>query len=71
MRVTANIDDTLMSTAQEVTGIEEQAALLTEGLKALIEQGSTHRLALLGGSESGLEEPPRRRGSIAKDPGLA
>lgn len=45
MRTTVNIDDTLMSTAQEITGIEEKAALLTEGLKALIEQESVRRLA--------------------------
>ncbi len=63
MRTTVNIDDTLMSTAQEVTGIKEKAALLREGLKALIEQESARRLALLGGSEPGLEEPPRRRAS--------
>ena len=63
MRTTVNIDDTLMSTAQEITGIEEKAALLTEGLKALIEQESARRLALLGGSEPDIEEPPRRRAS--------
>lgn len=63
MRTTVNIDDTLMSTAQEVTGIKEKAALLREGLKALIEQESARRLALLGGSEPDIEEPPRRRAS--------
>ena len=44
MRTTVYIDDTLMSTAQEVTSIEDKAALLTEGLKALIEQESARRL---------------------------
>jgi len=63
VRTTVNIDDTLMSTAQEVTGIKEKAALLREGLKALIEQESARRLALLGGSEPDIEEPPRRRAS--------
>ena len=61
MRTTVNIDDELMKTAQKLTGIEEKAALLRAGLKALIEQESARRLAALGGSEPQLSSISRRR----------
>jgi hypothetical protein len=44
-------------------GINERAASLREGLKALIERESARRLARLGGSEPGLDEMPRRKGT--------
>jgi hypothetical protein len=50
-----------MKTAQKLTGIEEKAALLRAGLKALIEQESARRLATLGGSEPQLSSVSRRR----------
>lgn len=61
MRTTINIDDELMKAAQKLTGIEEKAALLRAGLKALIEQESARRLARLGGSEPQLSNVSRRR----------
>ena len=61
MRTTVNIDDDLMKAAQKLTGIEEKAALLRAGLKALIEQESARRLAALGGSEPQLSGVSRRR----------
>jgi Arc/MetJ family transcription regulator len=61
MRTTVNIDDELMETAKRLTGIEEKAALLRAGLKALIEQESARRLAILGGSEPQLSDVSRRR----------
>lgn len=61
MRTTVNIDDRLIEKARELTGIEENAALLREGLRALVEREAARRLARLGGSEPGLEETPRRR----------
>lgn len=61
MRTTVNIDDKLMETAQRLTGIEEKAALLRAGLKALIEQESARRLASLGGSEPQVLDVSRRR----------
>lgn len=61
MRTTVNIDDELMARAQELTGIEEKAALLRAGLQALVEREAARRLAALGGSEPGLEPAPRRR----------
>ena len=65
MRTTVNIEDRLMDQARELTGIEENAALLREGLRALIERESARRLARLGGTEPGLESTPRRRAAAS------
>ncbi len=61
MRTTLALDDDLMERAQELTGLNEKAALVREALKALIARESARRLALLGGSEPGAKAPPRRR----------
>ncbi|MCI5211518.1 MAG: type II toxin-antitoxin system VapB family antitoxin [Candidatus Electrothrix sp. ATG2] len=61
MRTTLNIDDTLLEEARLLTGITEKTALVRNGLKALIAQESSRRLARLGGSESGLKNIPRRQ----------
>ncbi len=61
MRTTVTLDDELIARAQELTGIEEKAALLREGLNALIEREAARRLAALGGSDAAAEAPPRRR----------
>jgi len=61
MRTTLNIDDNLLAEARRITGMSEKAALVREGLKALIERESAQRLARLGGSEPGLKPVARRR----------
>jgi len=61
MRTTLNIDDELLGEAQRITGVTEKAALVREGLRALIERESARRLAQLGGSESQLKPIPRRK----------
>ncbi|OOG24736.1 DUF2191 domain-containing protein [Thioalkalivibrio denitrificans] len=61
MRTTLSIDDQLLAEAQRVTGMTEKAALVREGLRALIERESARRLARLGGTEPQLEPVPRRR----------
>lgn len=61
MRTTLALDDDLLAEAQAFTGLHEKSALIREALKALIERESARRLARLGGSESGLEAPRRRR----------
>ena len=65
MRTTLNIDDDLMDHARQMTGIKEKAALVREGLRALIERESARRLANLGGSEPRLRPIPRRRADPA------
>ena len=61
MRTTLNIDDQLPDEAQRITGMSEKAALVREGLRALIERESARRLARLGGTEPQLESVPRRQ----------
>ena len=65
MRTTVNIDDQLLAEAQRITGVTEKAALVREGLKALIERESARRLARLGASEPDLGPVPRRRSDPA------
>lgn len=61
MRTTVALDDDLVRTAQQFTGVEEKAALIREALKALIERESARRLATLGGKMPALKSIPRRR----------
>ncbi len=61
MRTTLNIDDELLTKAQQITGITEKTALVRKGLNALIEQESARRLAQLGGTESQLRAIKRRQ----------
>ena len=61
MRTTIALDDELVERAQQLTGLNEKAALVREALKALIARESARRLALLGGTEPQLRAPPRRR----------
>ncbi len=61
MRTTVQIDETLLAEAERLTGIKERAALVREGLKALVSRESAKRLARLGGSEPNLQVPARRR----------
>ena len=61
MRTTLSLDDQLLDQAQLMTGLKEKSALIREALKALIERDSARRLALLGGTEPGIETAPRRR----------
>ena len=61
MRSTIALDDDLIRTAQEYTGVMEKSALMREALKALIEREAARRLAGLGGASPGMAYIPRRR----------
>lgn len=61
MRTTINIDDELLAKATKLAGPVDRAAVVREGLKALIERESARRLARLGGSQPTLKAAPRRR----------
>ncbi len=65
MRTTLAIDDELLATARDYTGLKEKSALVREALKALIERESARRLARLGGSDPDATAPPRRRSEPA------
>ena len=60
MRTTLNLDDHLLEEARRLTGIEDRAALVNEGLRALVEREAARRLAALGGSAPGIRPIPRR-----------
>jgi len=64
MRTTVALDDGLVRTAQEFTGVAEITALLREALKALVERESARRLASLGGTMPRLKNVPRRRATL-------
>ena len=61
MRTTLNIDDQLLKKASLLTGIKEKTSLVKLGLEALVARESSKRLALLGATEKGLRNIPRRR----------
>lgn len=61
MRTTVNIDDELLAKASKLVGPMDRTAILSEGLKALIERESARRLARLGGTQRSLKAAPRRR----------
>ena len=61
MRMTLNIDDQILEKASLLTGIKEKTSLVKLGFKALIARESSKRLAILGGTEKGLRNIPRRR----------
>ncbi len=61
MRTTITLDDELVRTAQEYTGVTEKTALIREALKSLVQNEAARRLAALGGTMPELEDIPRRR----------
>lgn len=61
MRTTINLDDALLDRARELSGLTKRSTLLREALEALIQRESARRLARLGGTQSQLRAPPRRR----------
>jgi Arc/MetJ family transcription regulator len=50
MRTTINIDDELLSKAAEYTGVKQKTRLVNMGLKVLVKQAASKRLAALGGT---------------------
>ena len=61
MRTTLALDDRLVVTAQELTGVTEKTALVRTALHALIERESARRLAALGGIAPNFPDIPRRK----------
>lgn len=61
MRTTVTIDDDLLAKAAELTGVQENTALLRRGLQTLIRVESARRLAALGGTDVTASAGPRRR----------
>jgi Arc/MetJ family transcription regulator len=61
MRMTIDLDDSLIEAARRLTGIQNTAALVHEALHTLVRHESAKRLARLGGSDPQLQRPRRRR----------
>lgn len=61
MRTTVTLDDELLASAEELTGIKERSALLRKALEDLVHREASRRLAALGGSDPDAKAPPRRR----------
>jgi Arc/MetJ family transcription regulator len=64
MRITVELDDQLLDTAQEYTGIMNKSALIHAALTMLVQREAARSLAKLGGSQPDLKDIPRRRSSI-------
>jgi len=60
------LDEGLISRARELTGIKEKTALVHAALEALIAREAARRLAALGGTETDLDDIPRRRAALAR-----
>jgi metal-responsive CopG/Arc/MetJ family transcriptional regulator len=61
MRATVSLDDELLETAREYTGMTERAELIREALKALIAREAGRRLLALAGAAPKMEKVRRTR----------
>lgn len=61
MRATVSLDDDLLRTAQEYSGLTERAALIREALKALIAKEAGRQLLALAGTMPAIEDVTRLR----------
>ncbi len=61
MRATVSLDDKLLQTALEYTGLTERAELLRDALKALIAREAGKRLVALAGTAPNIEDARRLR----------
>lgn len=61
MRTTVTIDDELLASARELSGVQEMPALVRLALQEYVEREASRQLARMGGSQPGLQHIPRRR----------
>ena len=61
MRTTVTLDDELMATAAEYTGITQRSVLIQTAIEALVQREAARRLARLGGSQPDFQPGPRKR----------
>ena len=61
MRATVSLDDELLKTAHEYTGLTERAELIREALKALIAREAGRRLLALAGTAPNIKKARRTR----------
>lgn len=61
MRATITVDDELLRSAKDYTGLEGTSEIVSEALKAFVQQQAARRLAKMGGTQPDLRPVPRRR----------
>jgi len=61
MRATVSVDDELLRTAEEYSGLTERAALIREALKSLIAREAGRRLLALAGTAPNIKNVRRVR----------
>lgn len=61
MRATVTLDDDLLKTAHEYTGVKERAELIREALKSLIAREAGRRLLALAGTAPRMAKVRRTR----------
>jgi len=61
MRATVSLDDDLLRTAHEYTGLTERAELIREALRSLIAREAGRRLLALAGTAPDIEDVRRTR----------
>jgi Arc/MetJ family transcription regulator len=61
MRTTVDLNDQLVKTATEYSGIKKKTALLEEALRQMIRREASRRLIALGGSDPAAKIAPRKR----------
>ncbi|CAD7026942.1 antitoxin VapB [Pseudorhizobium endolithicum] len=61
MRTTITIDDELLQTAREFTGIHETPILVRLALQEMVQREAARRLSRLGGSQPDFKAAPRHR----------
>jgi Arc/MetJ family transcription regulator len=61
MRTTITLDDDLIRTAQEYSGLKETSAVVRAALVAFVQREAARRLAALGGTDPSIQLVRRRR----------
>ena len=61
MRTTVTLDDDIVESLRESTGIRETSALVRQALIEMRQRIAAQRLVALGGTMPNLKAPPRRR----------
>jgi len=61
MRITVTLDEELVATAIEYSGIRRRSALITKALTELVQREAASRLAKPGGTQPDIKPIPRRR----------
>ncbi|GAB2473942.1 type II toxin-antitoxin system VapB family antitoxin [Jatrophihabitans fulvus] len=68
MRTTVTLDDDLLARAREITGTQENSALINEALRSVVAADAARRLIALGGTMPDLVVPDDERDDPTASP---